>query len=75
MGINEELPTYTPRRAPTEPLGYTPYVQHSERSYEPDMITQEDPLPRLSLASRAQLQNSDAASAAEPKEHEATPPK
>ena len=75
MGIDEELPKYTPRRAPTEPPGYTPYVQHSKGSYEPDVITQEGPLPRLSPASRAQLQNSDAAPAAEPKEHEATPPK
>ena len=40
MDQDEELSRYTPRRAPTEPPSYTPYVQHSEGSHELDLITQ-----------------------------------
>ena len=74
MDQDEELPTYTPRRAPTEPPSYTPYVQHSEGSHELDPITQETLLSSLSPPSRAYLHRIDTVITTEPKGDEAVPP-
>ena len=69
MNEDEELPKYT-RRAPAEPLRYTPYAQHAEGSYESDVITQETSVPHLPPAPRAHFQHIHFAPYPEPKEDE-----
>ena len=74
MDQDEELPRYTPRRAPTEPPSYTPYVQHSEGSHELDPITQGTLLCSLSPPSTAYLHSIGTAISTEPKGDEVVPP-
>ena len=74
MDQDEELPRYTPRRAPTEPPSYTPYVQHSEGSHELDLITQETLLSSLSPPSNPYLHRIGTAITTEPKGDEVVSP-